>query len=156
MALLQEISQASQRTLRHSMHTLLYKYLIYLYNNVCNDVTCAGMPVEISKKNTNICYLPVLIIFCCFYMIDFLYNSIKNSRFIYFFLPVFVYIIEIIDIECVLDDELCPHFFRACPYKSAILNFDQECKFTCYFAYIFYICLSQKYAKYVFSVGLHQ
>ena len=42
--------------------------------------------------------------------------------------------IEITDIEWVLDDESCLHFFCACPYKSTILNFDQECKFTCYFA----------------------
>ena len=36
-------SQASQRTLRHCIH--YYINILYLYNNVCNDVTCAGMPV---------------------------------------------------------------------------------------------------------------
>ena len=31
-------------------------------------------------------------------------------------------LIEIIDIECVLDHESCLHFFRKCPFKSAMLN----------------------------------
>ena len=30
--------------------------------------------------------------------------------------------IEIIDIECVLGHESCLHFFRKCPFKSAMLN----------------------------------
>ena len=32
------------------------------------------------------------------------------------------YTIEIIDIECVLGHESCLHFFRKCPFKSAMLN----------------------------------
>ena len=31
-------------------------------------------------------------------------------------------VIEIIDIECVLGHESCLHFFRKCPFKSAMLN----------------------------------
>ena len=30
--------------------------------------------------------------------------------------------IEIIDIECVLGHESCLHFFRKCPFKTAMLN----------------------------------
>ena len=32
------------------------------------------------------------------------------------------HIIEIIDIECVLGHESCLHFFRKCPFKTAMLN----------------------------------
>ena len=32
--------------------------------------------------------------------------------------------IEIIDIECVLDHESCLYFSHACPYKSAMFEFD--------------------------------
>ena len=34
----------------------------------------------------------------------------------------YIQIIEIIDIECVLGHESCLHFFRKCPFKSAMLN----------------------------------